>query len=78
MNRTQRAIKRSCKESLDFIKRQKRETLSELRENTSFYNNCSEDLASVVKEEKGLKKWHRKCVAENHSSLNLSLEAGLI
>ena len=78
MNRTQRAIKRSCKKSRDYIKRQKREALSELRENTGFCNGYDENLAEIVKEEKGLKKWHRECVAQNHSSLTPSLEVGVI
>ncbi len=76
MNRTQRAVKKSCKQARDYVKHRKNEALAEMRDSTSFYNGHNEELAEAVKEEKGLKSWHRKCVAD-HSSRNKTPEVSL-
>lgn len=78
MNRTQRAIKRKCRKIQDNIKRKKRQAIYEVMDNTSFFNDRSEELSNVVKEEKGLRSWHRKCVEDYSGSKNLTKEVNLV
>ena len=65
MNRTQRAIKKSLKRTMQGKKKEKRLALVEVREG-SFYdrNRKRSKLSELAREEKGLKKWHRKILED--------------
>lgn len=65
MNRTERAIKKSLKKTMQGKKREKHLALAEAQEHSFF--DCkrkSDELSKLVKEEKGLKKWHRKILED--------------
>lgn len=65
MNRTQRAVKRSCKKAFASVKKQKRMRLFELKESGwGSHEKKAAALKEAAKEEKDLKSWHRKCVAD--------------
>ena len=78
MNRTQRAIKRKCRKIQNDIKKKKRIALFEVMDSTSLFDNASDNLSEVVKEEKGLRSWHRKCVEDYSGSKNLTKEVNLV
>lgn len=65
MNRTQRALKKSCHKAFDQVKRKKRMALYD-RNDASWrdFSEKSEKLKAAVKEEKELKAWHRKIVQD--------------
>ena len=65
MNRTQRAVKKTCRQALADAKRQKRQRLYELRESRwDSKEKKSASLKDAVKHEKSLRGWHRKCVED--------------
>ena len=74
MNRTQRAIKKSCHKAFDHAKREKRQALYE-RNEAGWFNKDEKrkKLQQAVREEKDLKAWHRKCV-ERYAGNNLKEE----
>ncbi len=74
MNRTQRAIKKQCRLAMNAKKAEKRRALAELRDSIAFYDEgYSEEVKSLSKEEKGLKKWHRDML-KDYTSRNNTLE----
>ncbi len=76
MNRTERAIKRACKRALISKKREKRIAIFEMRD-AGWYNKNEKKskVTSLSKEEKGLKKWHRKMLEDYTCRENTLLEA---
>ncbi len=64
MNRTQRAVKRQCHKAFASAKRNKRMALHERNDATWNFGDKSEELKAAVKNEKGLKAWHRKMVQD--------------
>ncbi len=65
MNRTQRAVKKACHKAFDHAKREKRQALHERNESYwKDFANKATNLKEKVKEEKGLKAWHRKMVQD--------------
>ena len=76
MNRTQRAIKKQCHKAMNEKKREKRFALAEMRDSTGFYNDYGEQVTSLSKEEKGLKKWHREMLNDYISQKNILEVAG--
>ena len=74
MNRTQRAIKKSCRKAFDHAKREKRQARYERNEAGIFdMDKKRKKLQQAVREEKDLKAWHRKCV-ERYAGNNLKEE----
>ena len=71
MNRTQRALKRSCHKALDHAKREKRMALYDRNDATwRDFSEKSEKLKAAVKNEKGLKAWHRNIIQDAGNTLN--------
>ncbi len=61
MNRTQRAIKKACKQALKGKKREKRIAVMELREYSLYEREKKKkEVTRLAREEKGLREWHRK------------------
>lgn len=65
MNRTQRAVKRTCHKALNAKRRTKHEKLYERNEaGWKNFEKKSEELKAAVTDEKKLKIWHRKMVQD--------------
>ena len=65
MNRTQRAVKKACHKAFDSAKREKRQALYERNESSwKDFTKKATNLKEKVKNEKGLKTWHRKMVQD--------------
>ena len=66
MNRTQRAAKKACHKAFDDAKRQKREAVTERKAHLlwDYGNKTAKKLKDAVKNEKSLRKWHRKIVQD--------------
>ncbi len=72
MNRTQRAIKKSLRLAMNSKKREKRFAIAEMKD--SYMDNASNKaVRDLLKEEKDLREWHRKCL-NDYSSQNKSKE----
>ena len=76
MNRTQRAVKRKLKKALKALKCDKHRALGELRGNP-FYDHVKKvsALSALVREEKGLKEWHRKILTDYACPTSVKEEA---
>ncbi len=73
MNRTQRAVKKSLRLAMNSKKKEKQRAIAEMKD--SYMDNTSNKaVRDLLKEEKGLKEWHRKSIAD-YSSQNKSKEA---
>lgn len=71
MNRTQRAVKKACHKALDYAKKQKKFALFESKNSSYDFwyqiqcrQRVTDNLKNAVKNEKELKKWHRKMVQD--------------
>ncbi len=75
MNRTQRAIKKKCRQSLEYAKQRKRDAIYEMMDCSMFGNGgYREAVVELSKEEKDLRKWHRKIKYNNNVCQTNALE----
>lgn len=69
MNRTQRAIKKHLRQVQNSKKAEKRRAIYEMID-----GGRSEELKELVRDEKSLKKWHHKIVAEGQKPTTYNVE----
>lgn len=75
MNRTQRAIKKKCRQSLEYVKKRKRDAVYEMKDCGMFeHDSYRKAAAERTKEEKDLRKWHRKIKYNNNVCQTNALE----
>ncbi len=74
VNRTQRAIKKHLREIQNSKKAEKRRAIYEMIDDYGFTGGSSEELKELVRDEKSLKKWHHKIVAEGQKPAKFNAE----